>query len=88
MNDFKALIMNMYELVVVVSLKWQSPSGTFIRFSKCFILIASRVDLILSVGLIWLHLEGCDQVACNACLLEANWVKCFDLEDWRYFDEL
>ena len=88
MNDFKALIINIDKLMVIVCLRWESPSSTFIRFSKHFILVAPRIDLILSIGLAWLHLERCNQVACYACLLEAKQVKCFGLEDWRDLDEL
>ena len=87
-NDFKALIMNVDEIMVVISLRWKSPSSTFIRLSKCFILVAPRVDLIPNVGLAWLHLEGYNQVACCACLLGAKQVKCFSLKDCRYFDAL
>ena len=54
--------MNTDELMVVISLRWESPSSTFIRLCKCFILIMPRVDIVPSVGLTWLHLEGCDQV--------------------------
>ena len=83
MNDFKALIMNMDEFMVIISLRWESPSGTFIRLCKCFILIVPRVDIILSIGLIWLYLKRCNQAAHCACLLEAKQVKCSGLEDWR-----
>ena len=83
MNYFKALVMNMDELMVIISLRWESPSSAFIRLSKHFILIMPRVDIVPSVGLTWLHLERCDQAACGACLLEAKWVKCPSLEDWR-----
>ena len=83
MNDFKALVVNMDEFVVIVSLRWESPSGTFIRVCEHFILITPRVDIILSIGLTWLHLERCDQAAHVACLLETKQVKCPSLEDWR-----
>ena len=62
MNYFKALVMNTDELMAVISLRWESLSSTFIRLCKCFILIMPRVDIVPSVGLTWLHLEGCDQV--------------------------
>ena len=74
-NDFKALIMNMDEFVIVICLRWKSPSSTFIRLCKHFILIIPRVDIVSSIGLAWLHLERCDQVACSACLLKAKQVK-------------
>ena len=83
MNYFKALVMNVDKLMIVVSLRWESLSSAFIRLCKCFILIMPRVDIVLSVGLAWLHLERCDQVACSACLLEAKQAKCPSLEDWR-----
>ena len=83
MNNFKALIVNVDKLMVVISLRWESPSSIFIRLSKCFILIMPRVDIVLSIGLVWLYLERCDQMACSACLLEAKQVKCSSLEDWR-----
>ena len=54
--------MNADKLMAVVSLRWESLSSTFIRLCKCFILIMPRVDIVPSVGLTWLHLEGCDQV--------------------------
>ena len=62
-NYFKALEMNMDELVVIVSFRWKSPSGAFIRLSECFILIVPKVDFILSIGPPWLHLERCNQAA-------------------------
>ena len=75
MDNFKALIINVDKLMVIVSLRWKSPSGTFIRLCKHFILIIPRVDIVSSIGLAWLHLERCDQVACSACLLKAKQVK-------------
>ena len=54
--------MNADKLMAVVSLRWESLSSTFIRLCKCFILIMPRVDIVPSIGLTWLHLEGCDQV--------------------------
>ena len=88
MNNFKALIMNVDKFMVIVSLRWESPSSAFIRLSECLILIAPRVDLVSSIGLAWLHLERCNQVTCCACLLETKWAKCFSLEDWRDLNEL
>ena len=82
-NDFKALIMNMDEFVIVICLRWKSPSSTFIRLCKHFILITSRVDVVLSVDLTWLYLERYDQVAHGACILETIWAKYSSLEDWR-----
>ena len=82
-NNFKALVMNMVKFMVIVSLRWKSPSSAFIRFSECFILIMPRVDIVLSIGLPWLYLERCDQRACDAYLLEAKQAKCPGLEDWR-----
>ena len=87
MNDFKALKMNADEFVVIISLRWESPFGAFIRLCKHFILIVPRVDIVPSIGLAWLHLERCDQVAHSACLLEAKWVKYSSLEDWRDLNE-
>ena len=80
-NDFKALVMNADKLMVIISLRWESPSSTFIRLCEHFILIMPRVDVVLSIGLAWLHLERCDQVAHGACFLEAKWVKYPSLED-------
>ena len=51
MNNFKALIVNVDKFMVVVSLRWESPSGTFIRLFECFVLIVPRVDIILSISL-------------------------------------
>ena len=76
MNNFKALIMNADEFVVIISFRWKSPSGTFIRLSKYFILVVPRVDIILSIGLAWLYLERYNQVAHCTCLLKAKWAKC------------
>ena len=87
-NYFKALVMNTDKLMVVVSLRWESPSSAFIRLCEHFILIMPRVDVVPSVGLTWLHLERCDQVAHGACLLKAKWAKCPSLEDWRDLNEL
>ena len=87
MNYFKALVINTDKLMVVINLRWESPFSTFIRLSKCFILIMPRVDIVLSIGLTWLYLERCDQVACGACLREAKQVKCPSLEDWRDLNE-
>ena len=86
-NDFKVLVMNTDELMVIISLRWESPSGTFIRLCEHFILIMPRVDIVPSIGLAWLYLERCDQVARSACLLEAKQVKCPGLEDWRDLNE-
>ena len=80
-NYFKALVMNMGKLMVIVSLKWESPSSTFIRLCKHFILITPRVDIVLSIDLAWLYLERYDQAAHGACLLEAKQAKCPGLED-------
>ena len=80
MNNFKALVMNADEFMVVISLKWESPSSTFIRFSKHFVLVTS---IILDISLTWLYLERYDQMACITCLLEAKQAKCSSLKDWR-----
>ena len=81
MNNFKALVMNVDEFVVVINLRWKSPSGALIRLSKCFILITPRVDIVPSICLAWLYLERCDQITCGTCLLKVKWVKCSGLED-------
>ena len=81
MNNFKALIVNVDEFMVIISLKWESPSSTFIRLYERFILIMPRIDVVPSIGLAWLYLERCDQAACGACLLKAKWAKCSGLED-------
>ena len=86
-NYFKALIMNVDEFMIIVSLRWESPSSAFIRFSEHCILIMPRVDVILSISLAWLHLERHDQVACGACLFKAKQAKCSGLEDWRNLNE-
>ena len=88
MNNFKALVVNADELMVIISLRWESPSSTFIRLSKHIILVVPRVDIIPSIGLAWLHLKRHNQVAHCACLLKAKQAKCFGLEDWRDFDKL
>ena len=75
--------MNADKLMVVVRLRWESLSNTFIRLCEHFILIMPRVDIVLSIGLPWLYLERCDQRACDAYLLEAKQAKCPGLEDWR-----
>ena len=75
MDNFKALIINVDKLMVIISLRWKSPSGTFIRLCKHFILIMPRVDIVPSIGLSWLNLERCDQVAFSSCLLEGKQVK-------------
>ena len=87
MNYFKALVMNTDKLMVIISLRWESPSSTFIKLCEHFILIMPRVDVVLSVGLTWLHLERCDQAAHGACLLKAKQVKCPGLEDSRDLNE-
>ena len=86
-NDFKALVMNADKLMVIISLRWKSPSSTFIRLCEHFILIMPRFDIVLSIGLTWLYLERCDQAARAACLLKAKQAKCLDLEDWRNLNE-
>ena len=56
MNDFKALVMNADEFVVVISLRWKSPSSAFIRFCKHFILIMPELTLyqvLVLHGYIW-----------------------------------
>ena len=50
--------MNADKLMVIISLRWKSPSSTFIRLCKHFILIMPRVDVVSSVGLTWLDLES------------------------------
>ena len=86
-NYFKALVMNADKLMVIISLRWESPSSAFIRLCECFMLIMPRVDIVLSIGLTWLHLEKYDQVACGACLREAKQAKCPSLEDLRDLNE-
>ena len=86
-NNFKALVVNMDEFMVVVSLRWKSPSSIFIRLSEYFILILPKVDVVTSIGVAWLHLERHNQAAHCACLLEAKWAKCSNLEDWRHLNE-
>ena len=81
MNNFKALVVNMDKFMVIISLRWESPSGTFIRLCKYFLLIVPRVDIILSFSLTWLHLEKCDQAAHSACLMKTKQAKYFGLED-------
>ena len=67
-NDFKALVVNVVKFVVIIYLRWKSPSSTFVRLSKYFVLVMPRVDVILSIGLTWLYLERYNQAACCAFL--------------------